>query len=390
MTKSLRQILSVFLLWLAGLGAAAQFAKIVVPFSYIKETYPHIGNELGWMLSFVSLVGAILGIAAGGLVAKVGTKRMLLFGMGLGAAVSLWQASFPSFPVMLFSRVIEGISHLAIVVAAPTLIAQISSDRYRGAAMALWSTFFGVSFALLAWLGLPLIESNGLSALFVLHGVFMFMIATVLLIDLRQVAAAGPVACGLSFRDMVENHLRAYQSPTISAPGIGWLFYTLTFVSLLAILPPLLPDAIRTGVTGLMPLASIASSLLLVPLLLRSLSSVRIVIIGFFGAILLVFLALLGAPLAVVSVALFCVLGLVQGASFSAVPELNKSVETQALAYGVMAQTGNIGNLLGTPLLLAFLSMAGNSAVFALVAALYAVGILAHLLTSRRRARQGV
>lgn len=388
MPHATRNTLIVFLLWFAGLGAAAQFAKIAIPFAYFQEIYPDQGAQLGWLLSLVSFIGAFLGIIAGGLVGRFGAKPLLLAGLALGAFLSFWQASFPAFPILLTSRIVEGLSHLAIVVAAPTLIAQLSSDRYRGAAMALWSTFFGVSFALVAWLGMPMVETNGPGWLLMVHGAVMLAIAGLSALFVPRILNKDPSESPDQADSLWSQHRRAYGSPTISAPGIGWLFYTLTFVSLIALFPQKLPADLGTRIAGLMPLASIAVSLVFVPLLLRFTSSVAITNLGFCGAIAVVAAALLGAPLATIAVGLFAVLGLVQGASFSAVPELNQTIESRALGYGVMAQMGNVGNLIGTPLLLAVLGFAGDGAMFALVIILYGLGIAAHILQSIRRSRE--
>jgi nitrate/nitrite transporter NarK len=116
---------------------------------------------------------------------------------------------------------------------------------------------------------------------------------------------------------------------------------------------------------------------------------VTIVNLGFLSGILVVGLPVLGASLAWTSVALFSAIGLVQGASFAAVPELNPSAQARALGYGVMAQTGNIGNLLGTPLLLAVLDRYGEAGMLGLVAVLYMAAVALHLLLAARRRRAG-
>ncbi|MEO1313550.1 MAG: MFS transporter, partial [Pseudomonadota bacterium] len=141
----------VLILWLVGLGAAAQFAKFAVPFGAVRLHYPHAGADIGWLLTLISALGAVLGMTAGVLVARIGLGRAVVMALLLGGGISLWQAMLPAFPIMVASRVIEGISHLFIVVAAPTLIAQVTSGRFRGIGMTLWSTFFGVSFAFVAW-----------------------------------------------------------------------------------------------------------------------------------------------------------------------------------------------------------------------------------------------
>ena len=81
-------------------------------------------------------------------------------------------------------------------------------------------------------------------------------------------------------------------------------------------------------------------------------------------------------------VLLFGALGLVQGASFAAVPQLVASPADRATANGAMAQMGNAGNLVGTP---ALLGAGGTGAMFAAVAFAYALGLGAHWLAFRFR-----
>ena len=141
--------LRVFALWAAGLGAAAQYGKMSVIFDLLPDIYPQAGAALGFLVSLVGGVGILLGVVAGLVVARVRYRRALLFALWLGAAVSAFQAFLPGFGWMLASRVVEGLSHLAIVVAAPTLIAQLSAVKDRGFTLTLWGTFFGVAFAVL-------------------------------------------------------------------------------------------------------------------------------------------------------------------------------------------------------------------------------------------------
>lgn len=384
-----RTVLLVLLLWLAGLGAAGQFAKFAVPFEEVRALYPAAGASAGWLLTLISAIGSALGIVAGALVARLGCRRLLVVALLLGGVISLWQSSFPALPVMMASRVIEGISHLVLVVAAPTLVAQISSDRFRGAAMALWSTFFGVSFALVAWFGTPLVEASGLSSLFMVHGGAMIALAALLAFLLPSDSRNGTGDLGaFSAAPILLLHARAYSSPFIAAPAVGWLFYTLTFVSLLTLLPALMPPALRSTVTGMMPLASIAVSLGLVPILLLSHSAVATTVLGFLLSILIVGAFFLVQSVTLLPIALFAALGLVQGASFASVPELNVSYQDRALANGAMAQMGNLGNLLGTPFLLALLETAGVEAAFVAIMGLYSLAALCHLAMARARRKR--
>ena len=367
----------ILILWVAGLLAAAQFAKIGVPFAEMRALYPQAGDALGWMLSLISLVGAVLGTVAGVLAGRAGMRRLLVGGLVLGGAVSLVQALMPPLPVMLALRVVEGASHLAIVVAAPTLIAQAAPDAWRASAMALWSTFFGVAYALTAWAGLPLVHALGLPVLFAGLGGAMLALGLVFVRILPRDPAPA-VHEGAGLRALAGQNLRTYRDAAVVAPGVGWLFYTLTFVALLSILPDLLPAGERERVASAMPLVSIAASMLAVPLMMRAMPGVVAVGLGF-GLGLLAMLAApwLSAP--ATAIALFVALGVVQGATFAAIPELVPRGADQARAYGVMAQMGNLGNLTGTPLFLAILSAGGTGAVYAVAAGLYVAAIAVHL-----------
>ncbi|MFZ1480034.1 MAG: MFS transporter, partial [Paracoccaceae bacterium] len=78
-------------------------------------------------------------------------------------------------------------------------------------------------------------------------------------------------------------------------------------------------------------------------------------------------------------------LGIVQGASFAAIPELNATADTRARASGAVAQLGNLGTTTGTPLLAALLAGAGPWALVVAALALCAAGVVAHSVQARRR-----
>jgi len=373
----------VLALWGAGLGAAGQYAKISVIFDQLPTVYPDAGAALGFIVSLVGFVGIVLGVVAGLVVARIRYRRAMLWALWAGAALSLFQATLPSLPWMLLSRGLEGLSHLAIVVAAPTLIAQLSAERHRGFTLTLWSTFFSVSFTLLVAFGLPLVDALGLPALFVAHAVWLSVFAVILTVFLRPLEQGAEGAFQLS--GILRDHAAIYASPRIAAPGAGWLFYTFCFLAILTVLPPYIAPEWRAWVMGAMPLASIAVSLTLGVLALRVMSAVALVQVGFalcIGALVWL-LVMPGLPLA--CLALAGALGLVQGASFAAVPQLNPSTAHQSQAYGALAQTGNLGNTLGTPVLLAVLGLAGFPGLVWTCIGVFACGAAVHAWMSARR-----
>jgi MFS transporter, DHA1 family, inner membrane transport protein len=376
----------IFGLWAAGLGAAAQFGKVAVSFSMLADVYGTGGAALGFVVSLVGLVGILFGVTAGLIVAQVGYRRSLIAALVLGAVASAYQATLPPLPFLLASRAIEGASHLAIVVAVPTLIAQLSAPRHRGLTLSLWSTFFGVAFAILVWFGLPLARAFGVSTLFAAHGLYMAVMAMIVLALLPQDVVT-PERKSLKLNDIVQTHLRIYRSPYLSAPGLGWVCYAGAFVAILTIMPTFMEPSSRALIIAGMPLAGIASSMTLGVWLLRRIEAYRIIQIGFAGSLGLS-LALWTAPdqvWAYFGLAMF--LGLIQGASFASVPQLNSDPQAQVQANGAIAQMGNLGTTTGTPLLAALVGYAGISGFLIFTTALFLAGIGVHGVMARQRRR---
>ncbi|MEM1386181.1 MAG: MFS transporter [Pseudomonadota bacterium] len=374
----------VLLIWAAGLGAAAQYAKISVIFEQLGGIYPDAGARLGFIVSLVGGVGIVLGVAAGVLVAWIGYRRALLWGLVAGAAVSAVQSVWPPLNLLLLTRLIEGVAHLALVVSGPTLIAQVAAERDRGLALTLWGSFFGVTYALLVWVGLPFANAWGEGALIGAHAVYMAAMALILA-PLLPRSAVTERAFDLSM--LARAHLRLYGSARIGAAAWGWLFYTICFLSLLTLIPPYIDESQRAFVVGAMPLMSILSSLTLGVWLLRRITAAQVVMLGFVlsaGTAL----ALVGAPgQPTLALLLGASLGLVQGASFAAVAELNAAPEDRALANGGLAQMGNLGNTIGTPLMLWVVTMAGYAGFMAAIALVLLLGAVVHILLSARRRR---
>lgn len=383
----------VMVLWVAGLGAAGQFSKFSLFLPELAQHHPNSGLLLGFLVSVVSLVGALFGLVAGALASQLGLRRLLLIGLLSGAFISILQSFELPLLWLLLSRTLEGASHLMIIVTAPTLIARNSSEQYRSAAMTLWSTFLGVSFALTGWLGLALVSSKGLFALFLVHGLIMgvtaLMVVFVIPAGRRERDCVAGSKRSLSFKDIFIKHRQAWTSASISAPAAGWLFYTLTYIALLTILPGLMAPEDRAFTASALPIASLTISITLGVILLSQFSALPVLYIGFLGAIVFV-LALAFIPSKpLIGIALFASLGLVQGASFSAIPQLNRTSEHQTLANGALAQAGNIGNLFGTPLLMNVLMAGGIESMVALVVCCYVLAIGAHFYLNRRRQREG-
>ncbi|PJF10932.1 MFS transporter [Pseudorhodobacter sp. MZDSW-24AT] len=383
----MRAVMTVLAIWGAGLGAAAQFGKISVLFNTLGAQY--VGASavgLGLIVSIVGMVGLVFGTTAGLFVARIGPRRAIVAALLMGAVMSAVQALGLSYPAMLLSRVVEGGSHLAIVVVGPTVIAGIATARFRGLAMTLWSSFFGVTYAVLALLAPPLMAAYGGQSVFVAHGLWMALMAGAVWALLPPDPEAHPMPAG----GILAQHVAIYASPRLSAPALGFFCYTFLYVAVLTLVPPEVPVAQRALVAAGMPLISIALSLTLGVWLLGRMSAVRLVQAGYLAALPgFVLLALFwgqGWGMVVGGLWVAGALGVVQGASFAAIPELNASAEARAQASGAIAQLGNLGTTTGTPLLAALLLAAGPWGLAGVAGLACALGIGLHAVQARRRA----
>ncbi|SFA76247.1 Cyanate permease [Poseidonocella pacifica] len=379
--------LLILLVWLAGLGAAAQFGKVAVALHVWGAQYPVSPSGLGFIVSSVGLCGLVFGVAAGVIVDRFGLRRSIVLGLATGGLLSLLQASLPPYPVLIGLRLVEGAAHLLIVVAGPVLMSAHASERARPAAMTLWSTFFGVSYMLVAFISVPVVARFGPGGLLVGHGIYMLVMAAILW-RAMPVPIPRERAPALTVSEWVEVHRRIYRSPWISAPGLGFVFYTLMYVAALAFLPGFVSEPIRPAMASVMPLASIALSLTAGIFVLRFLEPIRVVQLGFALVAMSTIPLLLAdtdkgfflAAVLLMSVSAFCA-----GGSFASLASLNTDLTDRAHATGALAQMGNVGTSTGAPILAWLIATYGLNGFVGFTLFLSLAGILMHGWLARRR-----
>jgi len=137
----------IFILWLIGILAAAQLAKIAVLATSLADTFGMSIALTGLLISLLEVGGAVFGLAAGMALGWIGARRSLIAGLAILAATGVAEAYADGTAALLAARAAEGMGYLLVVIAAPTLIAAIASERDRASALSLWSTFVAVGMA---------------------------------------------------------------------------------------------------------------------------------------------------------------------------------------------------------------------------------------------------
>jgi MFS transporter, DHA1 family, inner membrane transport protein len=380
------RVLLALAIWCAGLGAAAQFGKMSVLYDQLGIAYPaHQGVEIGILISIIGTIGLIFGTTSGRIVIALGPRRVMMGALLLGAAVSLLQSFMLPYPLMLLTRIPEGISHLAIVVVGPTAIAATATPRWQGLVMTLWGSFFGLTFTILGYFGPGIAETYGIGRLFQYHALWLILCAAAL----WQLMPRDPPTPDLPKQSLLNLHLTTYRSPTIAAPALGFVCYTVTYVAILTLLPHAVQPDWGTTLAVAMPLLSILVSLTLGVWLLSRMSAVRLVQCGF-AAVIFAAIGLYAiwgnGPMETLFACLIAAsMGIAQGASFAAIPQLNPSPEHRALAAGAIAQLGNLGTTTGTPMLAFVMASTSITGLTLFLIFFSALGIALHHWQARRR-----
>ncbi|MEM6307734.1 MAG: MFS transporter [Pseudomonadota bacterium] len=323
-----------------GLFAALQFGKVSLTLVEFSAHYTRPIPVMAGLVSLVGVIGIVFGVMAGGWIARFGPRQVIIWATGLGAALSLVQMALPPLPILFALRGLEGISHLALVVAAPPLMAGFATDRDRPVVMAIWAMFFGVAFAMAAQIIPWIIGAGGLPLLFGLHGVGLLVCMGLFA---RWVPARFGPPSPTAQMGYVAQHWMIYTHVHLCAPALGFFFYAFLFVATVTFLPMAL-SLPYLGTT--LPLVSLAGTLW-AGRLAQSMNAATISMTGFASMALCAVGVTIGVEWAVYP--LFLAMGMVPGAQFALIPALNTTTADQTRATGAIAQMGNMGTVNGTP-----------------------------------------
>ena len=139
-----------------------------------------------------------------------------------------------------------------------------------------------------------------------------------------------------------------------------------------------------TWLAALAPLVSIAVALTVGVAILSRHPAQPVVTLGFALSACVAVLTLLVGFTTVSVLLLFAAMALVQSAGFAVVPQINPDASSRALANGALAQMGNLGNLSGTPLLIALYQGAPVLGPFAFLIIAYGCGVLVTWVLGQR------
>ncbi|ADD68418.1 major facilitator superfamily MFS_1 [Denitrovibrio acetiphilus DSM 12809] len=129
------------LVYLTGIAAPVNQFKVPPMMQRLISELDISLTASGWLMSSFALAGFVCALPSGVLLQKMGVRRLgllsmsiLLIGSAVGGAVS-------SVPLILFSRIVEGVGMGLFSVAAPAALSAWFPPEKRGIPMGVWSTW---------------------------------------------------------------------------------------------------------------------------------------------------------------------------------------------------------------------------------------------------------
>ena len=139
-----KAVLNAVIAILAGIAVAASMYKVSAVTGLIMTDLQIDNRQCGWLVSIVTLLGLILALPAGGIMMKVGAKKLGIFSLVCSLLSNIFGFKASTFTVLLLSRLLEGFSIGLISVASPAIINMWFSEQKRGVPMAIWSCWIGL------------------------------------------------------------------------------------------------------------------------------------------------------------------------------------------------------------------------------------------------------
>lgn len=370
------------LLYAIGVLAAGQLGIVPPLVPQLQQDLGLSLTEAGTAVSVVTLVGAVLGLPAGGWSQRIGHARALAIGLAIMAVAAALCAASHDAATLLAGRTLAGIGYLLVVVAAPSLMAMTAEPRHQPITLSLWATFVPTGIALVGIVTAGF-EDVGWRTIF---AVDLALLAAAVIITIVAVPREVGVAHG--------EHKLPKGTLASSLPlATAFFCFALLFLAVAGLLPAWLIDRRAVSVADAGRISAIATafgipgSLLAGSLMRAGFSPRRLAAIGLSSSMVLaaVCFAALPLPMAVVVFALsFAAGGLVPAAIFASVPLVAETPRAIGPINGLVAQAGSLGSLAGPPLLALWVGWTDWSFAPLMLLSITALGAAAALVVKNR------
>ena len=370
----------VWILIFAGVVGAFQVGKAAIAVHLLRDDLGLSLSYASLVVSIFSFVGAIGGLSAGVGIKFLGPRRAVVGGLLTIAMGSCSGAFATAGPMLLVTRLIEGLGFLMVVIGAPTLLRGVTATKDQDVVFGCWPLYYSIGTVIVmlagpwaaagSWQGLWLV--TGLIALG--YAIFVWLVAPKTQ-DLQTSTARTFADIGLVIRS---------PGPTLLAMTFG--LYTLQYSALTGLMPTLLVDQLGLSITQ----AGIISAITIVANGLGSMSAgllsgrgipLWVMVAAGFGLVGLASWGIFAQSMPVAGVALLAsaglgFTGLIPALVYVGAPRFTPHPALLAMTLGVIVQASNLGTLIGPAALGTWVENFGWSSAPALFITIAFIGIL--------------
>lgn len=356
----------ILLLFFAGCTVAFHIGKVPAALPELQDYWQLSLTQTSLIVSVYAVLIAILGLALGVLVRRIGYVKFAIVGIGLVGIASIAGSLATDIVGLLVCRAVEGVGWIIAGISMPPLLSALSLPRDQPLVMGIWGAFVPLGAGSMLLLA-PTLQAMGHWQLNwqVCGGLSLCAAYIVFVITKRYATAFEHLQGSRAVTDLSD--IRDRLIWVISA---CFFIYSLQFTSVTSFLPTLIIDtsswslAHISYVVALIFMSNTIGNLMAGVQMRKGRDPALLLLIGALGmglCALLVFNASLPMLVRICSAFGFSILGgLIPGTCFALLPQAAKSAAGLGLLIGLMLQFAGFGQLTGPVMLAATVEYFGN------------------------------
>ena len=136
--------------WIALVFISAAISLVIIDGTIVNTIFPKViealkltSTEVQWVQESYVLVFASLLLVWGSLADKIGRKRLLIIGIAIFIAASVWAGLSTDASTMILARIVQGIGGSMVLPTTLSLVNATFSGKERGIAFAVWGATIG-------------------------------------------------------------------------------------------------------------------------------------------------------------------------------------------------------------------------------------------------------
>ncbi len=359
----------------AGVVVAFQLGKVPAALPTLRADFGLSLIEAGWLISIFNVMAVLGGMAAGTVADWLGYRRVMIGGLLLIALANLVGGLAPGPPLLFASRFLEGLGYLVVIVAVPSLLIRATSAKDQKLAFGLWGAYVPVGMTIIMLASPPILQHAGWRGLWLANAGLVALYAALLAFASRGLASAPkdraqggsqPAAPPRPWRDI----RRVIARPGAVVLALCFMGYSANWLAVLGFLPTFLIE--QRGLSGGAAAALTALALAVnAPgnfiggvLLQRGFARWRLIAFAH-GAMVVTGFAIYSSAVPDWGRYLACLLfsglsGVLPPSVFSGAPVHAPELKLVGTVNGLIVQASNFGQMLGPPILAAFVGLVGG------------------------------